>query len=80
MDIELLKSFLLWCSIINISLLSIWFLLFAMAKDFVYKTHTRWYNIPKEKFDSIHYSAMVYWKLSIYLFNIVPYIALVIIT
>jgi len=80
MDIELLKSFLLWCSVINISLLALWFLAFVMAKDFIYKIHTRWYDIPKEKFDSIHYSAIAYWKLSIYLFNIVPYIALVIIT
>ncbi len=80
MDIELVKSFFMWFSLINVAMLSIWFFVFLTAKDFVYKTQTKWFKIPQDKFDTIHYSAMAYWKLSIFLFNVVPYIALQIIT
>ena len=76
MDLELLKSFLLWCSVINIAILLVWFLAFVFAKEFVYALHHKWFQIPRDKFDAIHYSAMAYWKLSVFLFNLVPYIAL----
>ena len=76
MDLELLKSFLLWCSIINTSILAIWFLMFVFAKDFVYSLHSKWFKLPQDKFDAIHYAAMAFWKLSVFLFNVVPYVAL----
>lgn len=80
MDIELLKLFFQWCVIINVTMLSIWFLAFVTAKDLVYRTQTKWFDMPRDKFDSIHYSAMANWKMSFFIFNVVPYIALVIIT
>ncbi len=51
-----------------------------LAHDFVYRFHGRWFKIPAEKFDAIHYKAMAYYKLTIFLFNLVPYIALTIVT
>lgn len=80
MDLELLEAFLLWCSIINITILFLWFFMFVFAKSFIYNLHSKWFKIPQDRFDSIHYSAMAFWKLSLFLFNIVPYIALRIIT
>ncbi|MCK9491593.1 MAG: hypothetical protein M0Q24_05850 [Sulfurimonas sp.] len=80
MDLILLQSFLLWCSLINISILLIWFAMFVVAHEFIYNLHSRWFKISYEKFDSIHYSAMAFWKLSVFLFNLVPYIVLGIIS
>jgi len=79
MDIINLEEFLLCCFIINYSILLVWFLLIVIAKDFIYNIHTKWFDISKDKFNSINYMWMGFFKLSIFIFNLVPYIAILII-
>jgi len=79
MDIINLEEFLLWCFIINYSILLVWFLMIVVAKDFIYNIHTKWFDISKDKFNSINYMWMGFFKLSIFIFNLVPYLAIQII-
>ena len=79
MTIELVRDALLWCFIINIGILLWWFLFFSLAHDWVYRFHGRWFKLPVEKFDAIHYAAMAFYKICIFVFNIVPYFALCIV-
>jgi len=79
MDTLNLEEFLLWCTVINYSILMLWFFMFIMAKDLIYKIHTRWFDIPKERFDGMHYVMLGFYKLSIFLFNLVPYVVVKII-
>jgi len=76
MTIETIRDVLGWCSVINIGLLLWWFVALTLLHDWVYKYHSKWFKIPVEKFDSIHYSGMALYKMGIFLFNIVPYLAL----
>jgi len=76
MTIELVRATLGWCSIINIGLLLWWFAFFALAHDWVYRFHAKWFTLSHEKFDSIHYAGMAFFKLCIIVFNLVPYFAL----
>lgn len=76
MTLEEIRATLAWCSVINIGLLLWWFVFIAFAHDWVYKMHSRWFNIPVEKFDVIHYAGIAFFKISIFLFNLVPYFAL----
>lgn len=76
MEIELIKDFLLWCAVINMGLLLWWFLFFAFAHDWMYRLHSKWFNLSPDKFDSIHYAGMALFKIGIFLFNLVPYFAL----
>ena len=76
MDIMNLEAFLLWCFIINYGVLLLWFLMIAFAKDFIYNIHTKWFNISREKFDSINYMWIGFFKLAIFIFNLAPYIAI----
>ncbi len=76
MTIETARSFLGWCSLINIGLLLYWFLFIIFAHDWVYRFHSRWFKIPVDKFGTIHYAGMMYFKLAVFVFNIVPYFAL----
>ncbi len=76
MTLEEIRATLAWCSVINIGLLLWWFVFIAFAHDWVYKMHSRWFNIPIEKFDAIHYAGIAFFKISIFLFNLVPYFAL----
>ena len=80
MDIETLKDFLGICSLINIALLFFWFIMISQKGEWAYNLHSRWFNLSKERFDEIHYKGLAFYKISIYFFNIIPYIVLVILT
>ncbi|MHC4181724.1 MAG: DUF6868 family protein [Planctomycetota bacterium] len=76
MTIDLVRDTLLWCFIINMGILLWWFLFFALAHDWVYQFHGKWFKLSVDKFDAIHYAGMAFFKICIFLFNIVPYFAL----
>ncbi len=71
-----LLDFLLWSAIINLGLLLVSFLAFTLGRDFIYKFHGKWYDIKKDQFNAIVYSGMMFYKICILFFNIVPYIVL----
>ncbi|MCD4823275.1 MAG: hypothetical protein K8S55_01600 [Phycisphaerae bacterium] len=76
MTIELLRNVLGWCAIINVGLLFLCFLLFRLAHDWIYRFHGKWFHLSVEKFDMIWYAMLTFFKTCIFLFNIVPYVAL----
>lgn len=76
MTLEEIRATLAWCSVINIGLLLWWILIIIFARDWVYRWHSKWFNIPVEKFDTIHYTGITFFKISVFLFNLVPYFAL----
>ena len=76
MTVDVMRAVLGWCSIINIALLLWWFLIIMLAHDWVYRWHTKWFKIPVEQFDAIHYAGIAFFKVAIFVFNIVPYFAL----
>ena len=76
MTVELLLKLLGWCAIINIGLLAFWLLMFVLMHDFIYRLHTKWFAITPERFDTIHYSGMAIFKMLILFFNLVPYLAI----
>ena len=76
MTVNIICEFLAWCSIINVGLLIFWLLWFTLAHDFVYRIHGKWLKLSVERFDAIHYAGMTFFKICIFLFNVVPYIAL----
>ena len=76
MTIQVLREFFRWCLVINIGLLLWWFLFMTLAHDWVYRMHTKWFKLSMETFDTIHYAGMAFFKIAIFVFNLVPYLAL----
>lgn len=76
MTVEIIRDILGWCSVINVGLLLWWLLIFTMAHDWIYKMHGKWFKLSVERFDTIHYAGMAFFKICIFLFNIVPYLAI----
>ena len=76
MTLEIVRSALAWCAVINIVVLILWFLFFTLARDWIYRYHSKWFNLSNEKFDSIQYAGMGLFKTAIWVFNLVPYFAL----
>ena len=79
MTIETVRNILQWCLVINLGLLLWWFLFFTLVHDWVYKFHGRWFKLSVETFDAIHYAGIAFFKICILVFNVVPYLALLII-
>ncbi len=79
MTFELVRDTLLWCTVINFGLLIVWFVGFLVARDWIRRLHGKWFRLSEESFDAIHYAAMAIFKLLIVVFNLVPYIALLIV-
>jgi len=76
MSLEMVGKVLLWCIVINYSVLLVWWLFFLLAHDGMYGLHSRWFHLSVEQFDALHYAGMALYKIGILLFNLVPYIAL----
>ncbi|MDD5214163.1 MAG: hypothetical protein PHQ03_01330 [Methylococcales bacterium] len=76
MTIEILSSILGWATIINLSIITLWFCVFTFYHDTVFRLHSKWFKLSEEKFDTIHYAGMAFYKLATYLFNLVPYLAI----
>ena len=76
MNLDILVTTLGWISVINFSVLILWFLVFVFAKTWYYNLTSKWFTIPEEKFDLIHYSLMGIFELVVIAFFLTPYIAL----
>jgi hypothetical protein len=79
MDIQTLTTFFMWCTIMNGSLLVLWTLMLIVAPDLVYRTQSKWFSIPRETFNVVIYSFLGLFKIVFLAFNVVPYVALLII-
>ncbi len=80
MTVDILLGVLGWGAIINMGLLLWWFLVLIFAQDWVYRIHSLWFDIPVEKFNAIHYAGITIYKIVIFVFYIIPYLALRIVT
>lgn len=76
MTIETLRNALGWCTVINFGVLILWLLSITLARGWTYRLHRRWIKISEEAFDTIHYAGMGLFKIGVWLLNLVPYLAL----
>lgn len=79
MTIQMLTAFFMWCTIINSALLIFSTIMIIPAQDLVYRIHSKWFSISREAFNVAVYSFLGLFKIAILVFNVVPYIALLII-
>ena len=79
MDIQTLTSFFMWCTIMNGALLVLWTTMLMLAPDFVYRMQSKWFPITRETFDVVIYSFLGLFKIVFLVFNVVPYVALLIV-
>ena len=76
MTIFQIREMLGWCSLINIGLLLLMFVLVTLMRSFVYKMHSKWFPITESQFNIAIYSFFGFYKVVVYVFNIIPWIAL----
>lgn len=76
MDLAEIRNFLLWCTVINYSILLLWFAVFSAGRNWLRRFHSRWFKLGSEHFDVVHYAGMTIYKIGVLLFNLVPLLAL----
>jgi hypothetical protein len=75
MDMIIIKTFFMWCTIINGALLVFSFLICAFAGDWIYGMHSKWFPISREAFNVAIYCFIGLYKIFFWVFNLIPYIA-----
>lgn len=63
MTIDILSSLLGWATVINLGIVTVWFLAFLFYHDVLFRLHSKWFKLSEEKFDTIHYAGMAFYKL-----------------
>ena len=76
MTLETIRVFLGWCSVMNFALLLLWFLGIVVAGDWIYRSHSKFFRLSVEEFHSTQYRMMGYFKLTVIILNVVPYLVL----
>jgi hypothetical protein len=74
--LDVIAGILLRCFLGGMVLLTVWFAWFVFAGDWIYQLHAKWFQIPKQSFDAIHYAGMAVTKIAIILFFLLPWIAI----
>ena len=76
MNPDAIKELLLYSLAFNYAILIIWFGVFSLAHDWMYRLHSRWFRLSPETFDALHYAGMSVYKIGVMLLNIAPLVAL----
>jgi hypothetical protein len=76
MDIQILARFFMGCTILNVGLLMLSFIIWILAADFVYRMHSRWFPMPRETFNVVFYSFLGVYKILLLVLNVAPWAAL----
>jgi hypothetical protein len=76
--IDTVRTFFMWCTILNGGLLILSAGICALAGDWVYRMNRRWFPLPRDTFNILIYSFIGFFKMLVLMFNLVPYLALVI--
>ena len=76
MTLELVRDVLGWSGVLSLGMLLFWWLFFVLGHDLMYRIHGKWFKLSVETFDTVHYAGIVFFKICIFVFIIVPYLAM----
>ena len=76
MTISALAHFFLICTILNVFILIISSAVALFGQERIYEKHGKRFKMERERFNGILYSYLAAYKLVVFAFNVVPYIAL----
>lgn len=76
MNLDTLREFLGWCSLINIGLLMFSTIMLIAMRDTVTGIHRSLFRIDEEALHQAYFRYLANYKIAVIVFNIVPYLAL----
>jgi len=79
MDIQMLTQFFMWCTVINAAICTLSGVLCMCASDWMYGIHSKLFSVSRETFNTAIYGFLGFYKVHIMVFNVTPYIVLLIV-
>ena len=79
MDIQTLTTFFMCCTIINVAMLLVSTAMCIAAPGWVHRTQSIWFPMPRETWNVAMYGFLGLFKILVLIFNVVPYVALLIV-
>ena len=79
MSLATAHSVLLWCMLINLGGLTLWGLLIVLPHGWLHRLWGRWLRISPEQFDTVNFAGILFYEILVFVFNVVPYLALLIV-
>ncbi len=76
MNLEVLTSFLAWCTLVNLVILILWFFFLTAGGGWVRSMHGKWFDLAEAEFAATHYRTIAYFKVLWVIFNLTPYLVL----
>jgi len=76
MSLETFTTFLAWCTLVNLVILVIWFLVLAAGGGWMRRMHGKWFPLGDQEFAAVHYRVLAHFKLLWIVFNLTPYLVL----
>ena len=78
MNIETIREFLGWCTVINFGLMALVLIKLLLIRDWASRVHAKMFGLDDASVREDYFQFVVYYKIAILVFNLVPYIALTI--
>ena len=75
-NVNTIATFLGWCTIINIGILTYSTVILTIFKNSVKKIHSKLFGVSQNGLETLYFNFLGYYKLTIILLNLVPYCAL----
>ncbi len=75
-SIDTLTSFLGWCSVINIGVLVFTTIVLTIMRGPIASIHSRLFGLNQAELPSAYFQYLGNYKIAVFIFNVVPYIAL----
>jgi len=76
MDITTIKTFFMWCMILNLGVLIFSSIMCMFCADFSFRMNNRFFGISREAFNTLIPCFIGFYKVIVIVFSVVPYIAL----
>jgi len=76
MSTEQLRTFFGWCTLINFGLLLVGVIQIYLMADWLSEFHSKIFSIEAKSARQSYFLYLAYYKLAIIVFNLVPYVAL----
>ena len=79
-DINTLTVFLGWCSVINIGVLLFSTIMLVLMKGPISRIHSKLFSVRQDDIVPVYFQYLGSYKIAIFIFNLVPYVALKVMT
>ncbi len=76
MTLQELATFLGWCTVINIVILAVAAISLVAMRGTMARLHSAMFGVSEPDLLRIYFKYIAYYKIAIFMFNLVPYIAL----